>query len=411
LNPRVGKPTVRTVAFVGLLGALATSVTSIAFNMSAADAIRLAAIAGGAALLLAASGMILLHALRRRNLGIQLTVVALAPVAAVGAGAMAAAQAMFISRHDLDTLLVVLLAAGTVGGMVALLLGRRVSAAGRSLGVAARRIGHGDLKAKFAETATAEFSALAGELELMARRLDEAREKERALEASRRELTAWVSHDLRTPLAGIRAMAEALEDGVVDDPETIGRYYRTLRIESERLAHLVDELFELSVINAGALRLQMERVSLGDLVSDAISAAVPSARARGIRVEGQLKAAVPELDLSPPEVARVLRNLLDNAIQHTPSDGAVWVEAGVDGAVAYVTVGDQCGGIPDLVVARVFDLAFRGEPARTPGANGGAGLGLAIARGIVEAHHGEITVRNEGPGCTFTVRLPLSQPA
>jgi signal transduction histidine kinase len=109
-------------------------------------------------------------------------------------------------------------------------------------------------------------------------------------------------------------------------------------------------------------------------------------------------------------VARVLRNLLDNAIQHTPTDGAVWVEAGVDDAAAYVTVGDQCGGIPDRVVARVFDLAFRGEPARTPGANGGAGLGLAIARGIVEAHHGEITVRNEGDGCAFTVRLPLFQP-
>jgi signal transduction histidine kinase len=409
VNPRVGKPTVRTVAIVGLLGALAGSAASIAFNMPAGDALRVSAIAAGAALLLGAGGVALLHLLRRRNLGVQLTVVALAPVAAVGVGAMAAAQAMFLSRHDLDTLLVILLAAGTVGGMVALLLGRRMSAAGRSLGEAARRIGHGDLKAKFAETDTAEFAALAEELDQMARSLDDAREKERTLEASRRELTAWVSHDLRTPLAGIRAMAEALEDGVVDDQETIGRYYRTLRIESERLAHLVDDLFELSVINAGALRLQLERVSLGDLVSDAISAAVPSARARGIRVEGQLKVAVPELDLSPPEVARVLRNLLDNAIQHTPRDGAVWVEAGMDGAVAYVTVGDECGGIPDRVLARVFDLAFRGEPARTPGANGGAGLGLVIARGIVEAHHGEITVRNEGPGCAFTVRLPLSQ--
>ncbi|HEY3208171.1 MAG TPA: HAMP domain-containing sensor histidine kinase [Actinomycetota bacterium] len=404
-------PTVRALVIVGALGAVATTATSIAFNMPAGEALELAAIAGGSAVLVGVGGTILLYALRRRPLGIQLTVVALASVAAVGAGAMAAAQAMFISRHDLHTLLVILLAAGTIGGLVALVLGRRVSAAGRSLGEAARRIGDGDLGATVTEPPTGEFAALARELDSMARRLDEARKKERALEASRRELTAWVSHDLRTPLAGIRAMAEALEDGVVEDPETVGRYYRTLRIESERLAHLVDELFELSVINAGALRLQMERVSLGDLVSDAISAAVPSARARGVRLKGQLKGAGPELELSPSKVARVLRNLLDNAIQHTPSDGAVWVEAGLDGAEAYVSVADECGGIPEPVLGRVFDLAFRGEPARTPGSDGGAGLGLAIARGIVEAHRGVISVRNHGPGCQFTVRLPLSQQA
>lgn len=405
---RIGAP---VVVFLTFIGAAATTWAAVAFNMPAADALRLAAIAGGSALLTGLLGMVLLHALRRRAIGVQLMVLALASVASVGVGAMAAADAMFISRHDLDALVVILLTSATVGTVVALVLGHRVSVAGRSLEEAARRIGGGDLVAPVAAPPTGEFAALAREMEAMARRLDEARARERALEASRRELTAWVSHDLRTPLAGIRAMAEALEDGVVEDRETVDRYYRTLRIESERLAHLVDELFELSVIQAGALRLQLERVSLGDLVSDAISAAVPSAKTRGVQVEGQLKGTGPELELSPPEVARVLRNLLDNAIQHTPSDGSVWVEAGMDGAEAYVSVSDQCGGIPEAVMARVFDLAFRGEPARSPGADGGAGLGLAIARGIVEAHHGQITVRNEGPGCRFTVRLPLSQPA
>jgi signal transduction histidine kinase len=401
----------RPLVVVAILGVMATTATSIALNMPAGDALQLAGIAAGSAVLVGVAGTVLLHALRHRALGIQLTVAALASVAAVGMGAIVAAEAMFISQHDLHTLLVILLAAGTVGGVVALLLGRRVRVAGRSLGEAARRIGDGNLAGTVAEPFTGEFADLARELDAMARRLDEARRKERALEASRRELTAWVSHDLRTPLAGIRAMAEALEDGVVEDPETVGRYYRTLRAETERLTHLVDELFELSVIDAGALRLQIERVSLGDLVSDAISGAAPSARARGVRVEGQLKEAGLELELSPPNVARVLRNLLDNAIQHTPNDGAVWVEAGLDGEDAYVTVADECGGIPEPVMGRVFDPAFRGEPARTPGADGGAGLGLAIARGIVEAHHGVITVCNEGPGCRFTVRLPLTQPA
>jgi signal transduction histidine kinase len=403
-------PSISSLAIVGVVGALATSVASIGYNMPAREAFQLAGIAGGSALLVGAAGTTLVHALRRRALGTQLSLAALTSVGAVGAGALAAARTMFISQHDLRTLLVILLAAGTAGGLVALLLGRRVSAATRSLGEAARRIGDGDLAVSMDDPFTGEIADLARELDTMARRLDQAREKERALEASRRELTAWVSHDLRTPLAGIRAMAEALEDGVVQDPETVGRYYSTLRIETERLAHLVDELFELSVISAGALRLRMERASLGDLVSDAIAAVGPSARARHVRIEGQLGGTGPDLELSPPNVARVLRNLLDNAVQHTPGDGAVWVESGVDGVEAYVTVADECGGIPEPVLQRVFDAAFRGEPARTPGPDGGAGLGLAIARGIAEAHHGAITVRNDGPGCRFTFRLPLSQP-
>ena len=209
----------------------------------------------------------------------------------------------------------------------------------------------------------------------------------------------------------MRAIAEALEDGVIEDPATAGRYYRTLRIETERLAHLVDELFELSVIHAGALRLHMERTSLSDLVSDAISASSASAIARRVRLEGRIDGPAPELLLAPSEVARVLRNLLDNAIRHTPSDGSVWIQTGLEGTAAYVSVADECGGIPEGDLTRVFDPSFRGEPARTPSENGGAGLGLAIARGIVEAHHGDISVRNEGTGCRFTVKLPLIQRA
>jgi len=393
---------------LGLAGAAATTFAAASFNMPAIEALRLTAIAGGSALAAGVVGALLLVALRRRPLGIQVTVVALVSIAAVGVGSAAAAEAMFITVHDLDTLFVVLLASVTIGTLVAYTLGHRVSVASRSLEEAARRIGGGDLKTAVSAPGAGEFTSLARELDLMSRRLDQALQRERALDASRRELTAWVSHDLRTPLAGIRAMTEALEDGVVSDPETVARYHSTLRIEAERLAHLVDELFELSVIHSGALRLQLERVSLGDLVSDAISAATVAARARGVRLEGQLNGSAPDVDLSPAEVARVLRNLLDNAIRHTPSDGAVWVEAGIRDERVYVSVSDQCGGIPEPDLEQVFDLAFRGESARTPG--GGAGLGLAIARGIVEAHHGEISVRNKGAGCQFTVQLPLSQP-
>jgi signal transduction histidine kinase len=205
-------------------------------------------------------------------------------------------------------------------------------------------------------------------------------------------------------------MAEALEDGLVSDPQSVRRYHETISMETERLAHLVDELFELSVIQAGALRLELERVSLGDLVSDAMSGTLPAAGARRVRVAGRLTDDAPlELWLDPREISRVLRNLLENAIRHTPNDGAVSIEAGVEGDHAYLAVQDECGGIPETEIGRVFEPSFRGGAARTPNGNGdgaGAGLGLAIARGIIEAHHGRITVRNRTPGCRFEVRLP-----
>jgi signal transduction histidine kinase len=129
--------------------------------------------------------------------------------------------------------------------------------------------------------------------------------------------------------------------------------------------------------------------------------------AKGVRLDGMLHEPVPDVQVATAELTRVVRNLLDNAIRHTPADGSVMVEAGCDDTAAFITVLDSCGGIPADDLDRVFDLAFRGDTARTPGERGGAGLGLAIARGLVEAHHGEIAVFNEDGGCRFTVRLPL----
>jgi signal transduction histidine kinase len=401
----------RIAAAVGGVGVLATILASVALGMPIRDSLQLVAIAGVAALAAGASGAVALRALRRSAIVAQSVVVALTALAAVAVGALAAARAMFLSRHDLSALVVVLLAAGTMGVLSALALGHRVGSASRAIAAAARRIGEGDWRATADGVDAAELASLARDLGEMSARLEEARKRERALESSRRELVAWVSHDLRTPLAGIRAMVEALEDGVVTEPEDVSRYYQTLRRETDRLAGLVDDLFELSRISSGALRLHLERASLGDLVSDAVAAAAPLANAKGVRLEGRLNEPAPELELSAPEIARVLRNLLENAIRHTPSDRAVWVEAGIENGQAVVSVADACGGIPEADLDRVFDLAFRGELARTPEAAGGAGLGLAIARGIIEAHRGEILVSNEGQGCRFTVRLPLSGPA
>jgi len=239
----------------------------------------------------------------------------------------------------------------------------------------------------------------------------EARERERAAEASRRELVAWISHDLRTPLAGIRAMAEALADGVVSSPREIAAYANRIGGESKRLSGMVDDLFELSRITAGALRLTMSQVALQDVVSDVLAAQVPVAQRKRVRVLANANMA-PIVLGSDPELARVVRNLVSNAIRHTPPDGTVAVQIGVDGADAVLAVDDACGGIPAGELGRVFDVAFRGSAARTPSRSAeeqvGGGLGLAIAKGLVEAHKGRIDAHNRGPGCRFEVRLPLA---
>jgi signal transduction histidine kinase len=414
-------------ATVALAGLGSTAVVAAAGGLAAADTVRLVAYAAGGAALAGVLASGLLGLLRRSSVVALAAVAGLAPVVAAGIGVAGAASAMFISRHDLHVLRVVLVAAGTVGLVIALVLGQRVAQAGRSLEAVARRLADEGAGATGEQGGTArvapqpapsaraaspaELASLGAELELTSARLAEAREQAANLERSRRELVAWVSHDLRTPLAGIRAMVEALEDGVVDDPETVDRYHRTMRKETDRLAGLVDDLFELSRIHAGALSLDLEWVALDELVSEALASASIAAVAKGIDLRGTVGEPSPVVELSTREMARVVRNLLDNAIRHTGPGRTVSIHAGIDdtGTAAEVSVLDACGGIPDDDIAHVFDLAYRGDAARTPGE--GAGLGLAVARGLVEAHHGHISVRNEGDGCRFTVRLPLAAPA
>jgi signal transduction histidine kinase len=332
------------------------------------DSLLIVATSFGGALLIGVPGALVLRLLRRSSITLHICTLLAITMTAGLAGVIGIARGMFISAHDRDVLFVVLAVSGAVSLVLGWWLGRRLAA-----------------KAVWAE---------------------QLRAQERRAEARRRELVAWVSHDLRTPLAGLRAMAEALEDGVVDDPVMVHDYHRRIRGESERMAGLVDDLFQMSRINAGALRLSLTTVPLADVVSDALAAAEPVARARGIRLVAD-EHGWPCVTGSEPELARVLGNLLRNALRFTRGDGTIQVSAGLEGGQAWLAVTDACGGIPETDLPRVFDVAFRGEPARTPGEAGG-GLGLAIVRGLVEAHGGRAEVANTDAGCRFVVRLPAA---
>ena len=342
--------------------------------------------------------------LRRRSVALSLFAVAALAVVAMAAGTVAIALMMFLSAHDLNVVLIVVAASGTVSLAAAWAFGRQIAAGGLELAAAARTVGSEGGFAAPADPPTAELAALATALEEACARLSESRARERALDTSRRELIAWMSHDLRTPLAGLRAMAEALEDGVAEDP---GRYLTQIRTEVARLTSMVDDLFELSRIQAGALALSLARVSVYDLVDDALAGARPLAEQRGVRlVDGGVEPLPVEVD--GQQLTRVLGNLLVNAIRATPADGTVAVSARQEDDGVVLAVEDGCGGIPEEDLPRVFDTGWRGGSARTPRASEGAGLGLAIVRGIVEAHEGRASVRNAGRGCRFEIRLPLA---
>ena len=368
-----------------------------------ADVATVAAVALGATAVVGGLGATGLWRARHRSLQVLVPGLAIVTMLAVIAGLVAAAAAMFLSAHDLQVVVVVAVTAGLVGALVALVLGRALVHDSRAVEQAARELGEGHVPSLHRRPVSAELASVARELERAGSRLEQARESEQAVEASRRELVAWVSHDLRTPLAGMRAMAEALEDGIVDDPAA---YHRQIRREVDRLSDLVDDLFELSRIRAGALSLSKDLVALDELVEQSVIDADALARTRGVRVQGRYDAVAVAADRS--ELSRALANLVVNAIRHTPSDGTVQVVASQVGDEAVLSVQDACGGITDDDLARVFEPGFRGESSRTPSPDVGGGIGLAIVAGIVEAHSGTVDVANHGSGCRFAIRLPVS---
>jgi signal transduction histidine kinase len=386
-----------------------TALADVLPGVAPSDLLHIGELVAGAVVGTTLVGTVMVRLLARRSVGAHVALVAAVSVVTAMA-AIGEIAFLMLSVSDREVMLELMGVAGLASLVVALIVGRSLSRASKTLLRAVRQVGESGIYTPPEAALPAELAGLSHGLAEAHDRLGQARAREQALEASRRELVAWVSHDLRTPLAGLRAMAEALEDQVVTDPREVSHYHSQIRIETERLAAMIDDLFELSKIHAGALRLTRRVAGLEDLVAEVVASAEPVARVKGIRITGSTVRGMPVL-IDSAEFGRAVRNLLINAIRHTPPDGTIEVLGEIQSGMACVSVADECGGIPPADLPRVFDVAFRGESARTPDPSGGAGLGLSIARGIVEAHSGEIGVRNTGPGCQFLIKLPLARPA
>lgn len=316
------------------------------------------------------------------------------------------ARLMFANEHDLQLATVLLIFASGIAMVVGYFFTEEITGRIAALSSAARSLAQGRLETRVAIAGRDEVAALALTFNDMATQLQAVDQKQRELDRLRRDLIAWVGHDLQTPLASVRAIVEALADGVVEDPETVRRYLGTAQRDIESLSALIDDLFQMAQLDAGGLTLEVTGAEVCDLISDTLESFMPLAAQRGVALDGACRD-VGVVPLDVRRIGRVLGNLIGNAIDHTPAGGQVSLNAWRADGRLWIEVRDTGVGIAPEALPHIFDRFFRGEPAR-PRTMGGAGLGLAIARGLVEAHRGRIHVASmPGAGTTFTLELPL----
>ena len=301
---------------------------------------------------------------------------------------------MLTMREDV-VLLAIAAGSSAIGLAAALLVAGSVSRSIDRLRAASAELAAGELGARAPEGGPAELAELGASFNDMAGRLED-------LFDARRELVVWASHDLRTPLASLQAMLEALEDGL-GDPE---RYLVSMRDQVQVLGRLVDDLFELAMIDAGALTVELREAALSGVVESCLRGLEIEAERRSVRLVSRMDGELPPVLCAPEHVERVLLNLLSNALRHTPSDGSVAVRVEPGAADVRVSVEDTGEGLAPEALRRMFDRFWRGDEARTSG-RGGAGLGLAISRALVEAQGGRMWAENRpGGGARVSFTLP-----
>lgn len=305
-------------------------------------------------------------------------------------------EQMFVSEHDLLLSGVLLTFAAIIAMSFGIFVAATIADGLSTVVKQANQIADGNFEARVTVRGRDEVAQLGESFNMMAQQLADAEQARQELETLRRDLIAWTSHDLRTPLTSIRALIEALHDGVVDDAETTQRYYRTIRSDIISLNNLIDDLFELAQLEAGGMVIEMSPHALDDLLSDAVERFFALAEQRNITITGDVAVADPIM-LNAPKMNRVIGNLLSNALRYTPDGGCVHVQTAVTPSEIIVSVSDSGIGFKPEDLERVFEKFYRGELARSR-ATGGAGLGLAIARNVVEAHNGRIWAENRPEG-------------
>lgn len=332
-------------------------------------------------------------------LAVGLTIVGVAVIAAL----------MFVSGHDAFTNVLLLLFAGALAAYASGLIASAVMQDIQDVRAALVAVGEGTDRPPLDSVSGDEIGELAERTNSMIAKLDQ-REMERdAAETARRDLIAAISHDLRTPLASLQVLAEAIEDGMVDE-QTHRRYLEQMSINIRSLGNLIEDLFELSRLEAGDIQWSMQQVRLDELVEETVEAVVAQAKQKRVEVVAHVPDGLAPARANPEKLQRVLFNLIQNAIRHTPADGSVTVAATVNGPSIEVEVADTGEGIGTHDRDRVFEPFFRGG-SEEPRTRNGAGLGLTICRAIVEAHGGEIWLAESEAGTRIRFTLPRAKPS
>jgi signal transduction histidine kinase len=316
------------------------------------------------------------------------------------------ARLMFASPHDLLLATILLLYAGGIAIALGYFMMSAITDRIGLLKLAAEAITRGDLQTRLAVPGRDEIADLSKTFNQMSAQLQAAAEKQRQVEQMRRDLIAWVSHDLQTPLASIRAVIEALADGVVENPETVQRYLRTAQKDTAALSTLIDDLFQMAQFDAGGMNLDLGLNSIADLISDTLESFSQIAQHQGIDLHGQVSDGIDPVWIDAQRIGRVLNNLVNNALRHTPANGQVSVTASRRAENLLIEVCDTGEGIQAADIEHIFERFYRGDKSRNR-TSGGVGLGLAISKAIVEAHGGSIQVESTpGKGTCFEIKLP-----
>lgn len=319
------------------------------------------------------------------------------------------ARLMFINQHDLVLGTLLLIFAGGISVAFGYFLSNSITQDLKDLVFGAEKISQGDFGVRVNVSGEDEVAQLAQAFNQMALRLEKASEAEHALDEARRNLVAWASHDLRTPLTSLMVMLDALNDGIISDPETVNRYLQQSQHEVKRMSLLIDDLFELAQLDAGYQDFDFEWIALSDLVSDTLESFAARAKARGVILEGSVASEVDPIWAAPNKLSRVLDNLIGNALRYTSEGGSICLEASLQDDWVRVIVRDTGTGIPKKDLPHIFDRFYRAEKSRSRSGekSSNVGLGLAIVKGLVEAHGGQISVESElGAGTEFWFTLP-----